>query len=383
MAWTRWQYVLALTMVVTGSINTLSTKWADNIESEGSDGQVRRFAHPFVQACSMFIGEFLCLLAFKGLYYHMLRKNNGAQDRHDLVRGNREFSPFVLFVPAMCDMLATSLMYIGLNLTYPSSFQLLRGSVIIFVGILSVAFLNRTLVKREWIGIGFIMLGLVVVGLSDVVSNDNNGSQYTRNNVITGDLLIILAQIITAVQMVYEEYYVAGLDIPALQAVGWEGFFGFSVLGSLLLPMYFIHVMPPFDNNSRAVLEDVVDALVQIKNNYQLVIAIAGTVVSIAFFNFAGISVTKEISATTRMVLDSVRTLVVWMVSLLLVWQKFHYLQLVGFAGLLFGMCLYNDIVVLQTYRRVKMALLRIAIQPADRMSEVIINRQADEPDQQ
>ena len=52
---------------------------------------------------------------------------NGSEDRHDLVQGNREFSPFILFVPAMCDMLATSIMYVGLNLTYPSSFQLLRG----------------------------------------------------------------------------------------------------------------------------------------------------------------------------------------------------------------------------------------------------------------
>uniref|UniRef100_A0A182NSN4 MMS19 nucleotide excision repair protein n=1 Tax=Anopheles dirus TaxID=7168 RepID=A0A182NSN4_9DIPT len=301
-------------MVATGSINTLSTKWADNIESEGSDGQVRRFVHPFVQACAMFLGEFLCLLAFKGVYYHLRRKNNGAEDRHDLVQGNREFSPFILFVPAMCDMLATSIMYVGLNLTYPSSFQLLRGSVIIFVAILSVAFLNRTLVKREWFGIAFIMLGLVVVGMSDVISNDNAGSQYTRNNVITGDLLIILAQIITAVQMVYEEYYVTALNIPALQAVGWEG------------------------NNAHGVLEDLPDALAQMANNYQLIIAISGMIVSIAFFNFAGISVTKEISATTRMVLDSVRTLVVWVVSLLLVWQKFHYLQLIGFAGLLFGL---------------------------------------------
>ena len=68
--------------------------------------------------------------------------------------------------------------------------------------------------------------------------------------------------------------------------------------------------------------------------------------ISIAFFNFAGISVTKEMSATTRMVLDSVRTLVIWGVSLLLRWQDFYYLQLIGFAVLLTGMCIYNDIVI-------------------------------------
>ena len=54
---------------------------------------------------------------------------------------------------------------------------------------------------------------------------------------------------------------------------------------------------------------------------------LTGTVLSIAFFNFAGITVTKEISATTRMVLDSVRTLFIFIVSLALQWQTFYWLQ--------------------------------------------------------
>ena len=74
--------------------------------------------------------------------------------------------------------------------------------------------------------------------------------------------------------------------------------------------------------------------------------AFSGTVFSIAFFNFAGISVTKEMSATTRMVLDSVRTLVIWGVSLAIGWQPFQALQLLGFAVLVTGMCVYNDIVI-------------------------------------
>lgn len=89
------------------------------------------------------------------------------------------------------------------------------------------------------------------------------------------------------------------------------------------------------------------------KNNYFIILALSGTVVSIAFFNFAGISVTKEISATSRMVLDSVRTVVIWAFSLLVKWQTFDYLQLFGFVVLLFGMCLYNNIIVLQTYRKI------------------------------
>ncbi len=38
-----------------------------------------------------------------------------------------------------------------------------------------------------------------------------------------GDLLIVMAQIIVAAQMVYEQKYVTKYDVPALLAVGCEG----------------------------------------------------------------------------------------------------------------------------------------------------------------
>lgn len=59
---------------------------------------------------------------------------------------------------------------------------------------------------------------------------------------------------------------------------------------------------------------------------------LTGTILSIAFFNFAGVTVTKEISATTRMVLDSVRTLFIYVVSLALRWQTFFWLQVIIFV---------------------------------------------------
>lgn len=37
--------------------------------------------------------------------------------------------------------------------------------------------------------------------------------------------------------MVYEERFVGKSNIPPLQAVGWEGIFGFFTLGLLLIPV--------------------------------------------------------------------------------------------------------------------------------------------------
>ncbi|XP_048004805.1 uncharacterized protein LOC125240776 isoform X1 [Leguminivora glycinivorella] len=189
-----------------------------------------------------------------------------------------------------------------------------------------------------------VILGLVIVGSTDAIFREP-GETKGPNSLITGDLLIIVAQVITSCQMVYEEKYVRGLNIPPLQAVGWEGVFGFSVLSALLVVFYWTPAPPHFGHNARGTVEDAVDGLVQIGNNPVLLVAILGTIVSIAFFNFAGISVTKEMSATTRMVLDSVRTLVIWMVSLAVRWQVFHWPHLLGFAVLIYGMAEYNALV--------------------------------------
>lgn len=44
------------------------------------------------------------------------------------------------------------------------------------------------------------------------------------------------------------------------------------------------------------------------------------------------------------MVLDCVRTCVIWGVSLLIGWEDFQYLQLIGFVILVYGTTVYNDI---------------------------------------
>lgn len=338
MAWTNYQLFLAGLMLTTGSINTLSAKWADMFSAKGcgENAEEHNFSHPFVQAVGMFLGEFSCLVVF-----HLLLCQDKRRPIPQMNPG-QSFNPLVFFPPAMCDMTATSIMYVALNMTSASSFQMLRGAVIIFTGLLSVAFLGRKLIVSQWVGIFITILGLIIVGLADFISGTRDDS-HKLSDVITGDLLIIMAQIIAAVQMVLEEKFVYKHDVHPLKAVGTEGLFGFFVLSFLLIPMYFIPV-GSFSDNPRQVLEDALDAFCQIGHKPLILLALLGNTVSIAFFNFAGISVTKEISATTRMVLDSLRTLVIWVVSLALGWETFHGLQVLGFLVLLLGTSLYNGL---------------------------------------
>lgn len=76
-------------------------------------------------------------------------------------------------------------------------------------------------------------------------------------------------------------------------------------------------------------------------------------------------------SATTRTVLDSVRTLVIWVISLALKWEVFSWIQLGGFIVLVIGMCVYNDILIRPTIKR---------YMNRDSESEQIIDDNDDEP---
>ena len=207
-------------------------------------------------------------------------------------------------------MTATSVQYIGLTLTYASSFQMLRGAVIIFTGILSTIFLRRRLAWFKWTGMIFVIGGLVTVGVSDMMTQkpckpDNTTTSHSSNvtseyefefsyaplsvlgakaadckndttSIFVGDLLIFCSQIIVASQMVYEEKFISKYNVPALQAVGWEGTFGFATLSLLLVPFSFIYVGTSFGHGPRYVLEDAYDGVYQLSHNPLLALAFSG-----------------------------------------------------------------------------------------------------------
>jgi len=69
----------------------------------------------------MFMGELSCLLAFNILYFYRKKKDVPME------LGDQTFNRLIFLPAAMLDMCGTSLMYVGLNLTFASSFQMLRG----------------------------------------------------------------------------------------------------------------------------------------------------------------------------------------------------------------------------------------------------------------
>ncbi|KAK6057483.1 hypothetical protein COOONC_05001 [Cooperia oncophora] len=93
-------------------------------------------------------------------------------------------------------------MYIGLNLTTASSFQMLRGAVIVFTGLLSVGLLGARIQGFKWIGMVFVILGLAVVGVTDILYDDDPLDD--KNAIITGTSVeLFLNLVLSSISQIY------------------------------------------------------------------------------------------------------------------------------------------------------------------------------------
>jgi len=315
-----------------------------------SHGKPIYFKHPAIQTAFMFMGESLCLVIY--LVRRWLpneAKVASTTEPHQLAESDRNVkkASFLFIIPALCDTLATTLLNLGLFYTYASAFQMLRGTMVIFAGFFTVVILKRSLFSHQWTGILLITVGSALVGAASVLMDINKGNITIHNNKtspqlpsnpLLGNALVVLAQVFQAIQFIVEEKFLVKYHTPVLLAIGSEGIWGLLVVSLSL----FVVRIPGGADGGR--MDDLHQAVIEIRGNSTLQWSAAGSVLSIAVFNFFGVTVTKRLSGSARATIDACRTLMVWLVALQLGWEKFHFLSMVGFIVLLSGTSVYNEI---------------------------------------
>lgn len=228
-------------------------------------------------------------------------------------------------------------MNVGLIYCAASVYQMLRGALVIFTGLLSIVFLGRRLMPFEWFALFTIVSGIATVGLASVISQDTKpivgDSEPDPDEAIKtakaflGIFLVLFAQIFTAAQFVIEEKFLSGFHCAPLRAVGYEGLFGTI---SILVAMPILHFTYGVANPGS--FFDLTTGWEQIKSNPHVWVPAIIMLFSISSYNFFGISVTKTIHATSRSTIDSCRTLFIWAISIQIGWEKFLPLQVLGKA---------------------------------------------------
>lgn len=287
-----------------------------------------------------------------------------ADDRRPLV-GTRIF---LLALPACCDITGTTLMNVGLLFVAASIYQMTRGALVLFVGLFSVIFLHRKLYLFHWTALFVVVLGVAIVGLAGAIAPNPQAQPEPKSlteagllaarmvaekaggiantpeaaQTVIGVLMIAGAQIFTATQFVLEEWILEHYALEPLKVVGWEGVFGFIVT---FLGMIILHWAVGNTDAGRYGYFDMVEGWREITHYRAVAVSSILIMISIGGFNFFGLSVTRSVSATARSTIDTCRTLFIWVVSLALGWETFKWLQILGFALLVYGTFLFNEIV--------------------------------------
>lgn len=249
------------------------------------------FEQPVVQTLQMFVGEMGCWLVIGASYIfsRFISKNDDAstasiaeerpllQDSDDegpalverresvassnTVVERQELSGWkvvLMALPALCDIIGTTLMNVGLLFVAASIYQMTRGALVLFVGLFSVIFLKRHLGAYKWFALFVVVLGVALVGLAGAIdkhqTTDADSAAYTFHNVldyveitvkkqknvalwtVIGVCIIACAQVFTAFQFVIEESIMERYSVEPLHAVGWEGIWGFlfTFLGMII-----------------------------------------------------------------------------------------------------------------------------------------------------
>lgn len=262
----------------------------------------------------------------------------------------------LIAIPTLCDLLATTLMTTGLIFIRVSIMQMLRGSMVVFSAILTVFWRKRRLRGFEWCGVVLCCIALATVGLASVIGGKSDDGEYAGwGYTLMGCLFVIGSQVIQAIQIVTEEYLLADIKLDPLVVVGMEGFWGMLMCILVFVPLF--HFFPGSDVGQ---YENTHDTFYRLASSTPLILFSLVYWVSILLLNYGGMVVTSELTAVHRTIFEALRTLFIWITSLIIFygidekygedWNAYSYMQLAGFAILVLSMLIYNQAVKIRKF---------------------------------
>ena len=290
-------------------------------------------------------GEYLCLLAH-GLASRFSSSSENVEDSKTEETGPK-IRRVLYAIPATFDVLGSTFNFFALSRVAASVYQMMRAFMIVVTAIFSVVFLKKKYYIHHMIGISMVIGGVIIVGTVTI-----HGSKGSGNTDSTGIMLLIIAQFFSGGLMVTEEKLIKGsIKVSPMLAIGLEGLSGCTLLIILMPILFYIPCSPIQADNGDdkfcpyGYMENAPAAIGQMLGDGALFALVIGSMFSIAFFNFFGISITRALSSSSRAVIDPTRTLFIWMISILLNWEVFIGEQLVGFLLSTSGMFIFNEII--------------------------------------
>lgn len=128
---------------------------------------------------------------------------------------------FLLAIPALCDFITSTLQYIALNFIPGSVYQMMRGGTIVTTFIFSIVFLKSKVQKHQILGSALALIGVLIVGTSNMVFSDSSSGSSGAGLQIVGYILIIASLFFNGFFFVFEQKLLTKYHLDPLEVVGY------------------------------------------------------------------------------------------------------------------------------------------------------------------
>ncbi|KAI8391823.1 uncharacterized protein BYT42DRAFT_558197 [Radiomyces spectabilis] len=283
----------------------------------------------------IFLGELICILVI-----HLASKTPSLLDRSMLEAvqphygdsGNDwivprtatlSWSAVWFILPSACDLVATTLMNLGLTYTTASVFQMVRSSIMGFSAIFSFLFLSRRFLPHEWVSVTVILVGTGIIAWSATLAGEWRGALY-----------LMIAQLFVAAQFILEEYLMDRYHLDPVRAMSIEGVFG-AVLFCTALLLAALFGTGVFD---------VKTGFSELLDDYVLWQSALVLALMVAIFNIFGLAISTAVGVAGRSVIDAFRIVLIWIVGVHYGWDNFSWYEFGGFTLLVLGIFMFNGV---------------------------------------
>ena len=286
--------LLSVLIVVCGTASTITSKLQYEVRSRGfehchyEDRTTRRcpFTKPYFQTLVMKVAMSTCLL-IAWVARRCRRKPTGELaesllDNEAPRRAPDRSAILAVAAPAFTDLLQTALAQAGLLFVSSSTYQMTRGSVVVFTCILSVRWLKQKLRPHHYVAVAVVCAAVALVGVAGRFGEKGHTS---LGSYVLGLALIVVGQAVGALQFCLEEHLMTARGLSPLILVGWEGLWGV---------LYFVALAPvlsltPDSDVAAAALwhEDFAETFDQLAHSGDLVALTLASALALLLYNLA------------------------------------------------------------------------------------------------
>ncbi|KAL7715303.1 EamA domain-containing protein [Entamoeba marina] len=329
--------IIVVMFLLTGTTTTIFSKSAYQTDGEGRYGDVHLFEKPLFFNWSMFLGMSFCLVIYL-VQYHVVPlfvKDYKSEEESMTWKGY-----LLIIIPSLCDFVATYLMNFGLLINH-----------CIYCHFFLYSTENKKIYVFEMVGVAIIVISLAIIGSAAFAPGAQDGSSGSDDGdpwylVLIGIVLILLAQLSQAFQTIVEEQFLHDVKAPVNFIVGLEGLYGL-IICTILMPIMNLDFLPD------DIQEDTIDTFIMLGHSWLLIFFSVGYVVSVLLFNYTGMMITDYVNAMVRNVMEPMRMISIWALSVSLYYidntygEKvgwFTFIEIAGFILLTIGFCLYTKV---------------------------------------